>query len=136
MKTNCKELSGHTVLKRCMIILAVLMMALSAYGYIRAIGIDQELSSMGMSRMSVDDLIEQTARIEHYTGHSFYDEVGGISRTAVLLISGRKALLLIGLSLLAAAWIVNRMQPGYAERKSERQLNPEEFEEVCTWMKP
>ena len=136
MKTVNMDLSGLTIVKRLLIILAVLVLALSVYGYIRAIGINQELNSMGMSRMSVDDLIAQTARIERYTGRSFYDEIGGISRLTILLISGRRALCLIGLAMLAGAWIIDRLQPGYAERKSERQLNPEEFKEVCTWMKP
>ena len=135
MKTENMELSGLTVVKRLLIILAVLVLALSVYGYIRTIGFNQELSSMGMSRMSVDDLIEQTAQIERYTGRSFYDEVGGISRLTVLLISGRRTLLLIGLAMLAGAWIIGRVQPGYPEQKSERLLKSEERKEAGTWMK-
>jgi len=118
MKTKNTKLSGCNVLRCLLIILAILALVFSAYGYIRAAGINSELRSMGMSGIKVDDLIGQTTRIESCTGRSLYEDMTGISRLEVTLISGRSALLLISPGLLACSWIIRSKQTGYWIRQS------------------
>ena len=101
-----------------MMAVAILILALTAYGFIGAAQLNARLSQMGMSFLDIDDALSTIRNLSAYTGTGM--KLGGMNALLLFAVENRAMLLMTGAIAMVSGIILNQKNAGEKKDGSGR----------------